>query len=88
MTLALTHALQEGHLVQHLISLVAPFCVDQWQSDGVGSLFLHQSPQLMSVHFEKKNRLKRPILLHTSVYHDSGCQNRSRRLETPESEVS
>ncbi len=53
-TIALTHVLQEGPLPQHLVSLGATFCVDQCQSDWVGSYFLHQSQVLMSVHFEKK----------------------------------
>ncbi len=35
-TIALTQALQEGPLFQHLVSLEAPFCVDQCQADGVG----------------------------------------------------
>ncbi len=54
-TIALTHIPQESLLLQHLVSLVVPFCVDQSQSDRVGSDFLHQSKLLMSVHFEKKN---------------------------------
>ncbi len=53
-TIALTHVLQEGPLPQHLVSLGASFCVDQCQSDWVGSNFLHQLQLLMSVHFEKK----------------------------------
>ena len=50
--------------IQHLVSLAAPFCVNQCQCDWVGSYFLHQSQLLMSVHFEKKNRLKGPTLLY------------------------
>ena len=65
MTIVLTHVLEEGLLLQHLVSLGAPFCVDQHQSGWVGSLFLYQSQLLMSVHFEKKNRPKGPTLLHT-----------------------
>ncbi len=41
--------------IQHLVSLIAPFCVDQCQSDWVGPDFLHQSQLLMSVHLEKEN---------------------------------
>ncbi len=47
-TIALTHVLQEAPLPQHLVSLGATFCVDQCQSDWVGSYFLHQSQLLMS----------------------------------------
>ncbi len=54
-TMALTHVLQEGPLPQRLVSLGATFCVDQCQSDWVGSYFLHQLQVLMSVHFKKKN---------------------------------
>ncbi len=54
-TIALTHVLQQGPLLQHLVSSGAPFCVDQWQSDWLESDFLHQSQLLMSVHFEKKS---------------------------------
>ncbi len=61
-TIALTHALQEGPLPQHLVSLGATFCVDQCQSDWVGSYFLHQLQVLMSVHLKKKIRLKGPTL--------------------------
>ncbi len=53
-TIALTHVLQEGPLPQHLVSLGATFCVDQCQSDWVGSYFLHQLQLPMSVYFEKK----------------------------------
>ncbi len=53
-TIALTHVLQEGPLPQHLVSLGATFCVDQCQSDWVGSYFLLQLQLLMSVHFERK----------------------------------
>ncbi len=54
-SIALTHILQEGPLLQRLVSLGASFCVDQCQSDWVGSYFLHQLQLLMSVHFEKKS---------------------------------
>ena len=64
-TIALTHALQEGPLPQHLVSLGATFCVDQCQSDCVGSYCLHQLQLLMSVHFEKKEfRLKGSTLVY------------------------
>ncbi len=63
-SIALTLVLQEGPLLQHLVSLDTTFCVDQCQSDWVGSDFLHQLQLLMSVHFEKnKIRLKGPTLL-------------------------
>ncbi len=39
--------------IQHFVSLGASFCVDQSQSDWVGSDFPHQPQLLMSVHFEK-----------------------------------
>ena len=70
-TIALTHVLQEGPLPQHLVSLGVTFCVDQCQSDWVGSYFLHQLQLLMSVHFEKKKlRLKGPtlVLIFSSFY--------------------
>ncbi len=66
-TIALIPVLQVGPLLQHLVSLGAPFCVDQWQCDWVGSDFLHQSQPLMSVYFEKKNRLKGPTLVWTNL---------------------
>ena len=55
MSIALTHVLQEGPLLQHLVSLGITFGVDQCQPDWVGSYFLHQLQLLMSAHFEKKN---------------------------------
>ncbi len=51
-TIAVSDVLQVGPLLQHLVSLGAPFCVDQCQSDWVGSDFLHQSQLLMCVHFD------------------------------------
>ncbi len=66
-TIALTHVLQEGPLLQHLVSFGAPFCVDQWPSDWVGSDSLYQSQLLMSVRYEKQIRLKEPTLLYTSL---------------------
>ena len=66
MTVALTPVPQEGALLQHLVSLVEPFCVDQCQSDWVRSYFLHQSQLLMRVHFEKNNRLEGPTLVFTA----------------------
>ncbi len=61
-TIALIHVLQVGPLLQHLVSLVAPFCVDQCQSDWVGSDFLHQSQLLMNVHCEEKIASRGPPL--------------------------
>ncbi len=83
---SLTLVLEEGPLLQHLVSLVAPFCVDQGQPDWVGSCFLPQSHLLMSVHFEKKNRLKRPALMKRVLFvpassllgHDCGVVGPSR----------
>ncbi len=69
-TIALTHVPQEGPLLQHLVSLVAPSCVDQWQSDRVGRRFLHQSQLLMSAHFEKKNSSQGAHLIkHIHAHH-------------------
>ncbi len=53
-TIAVTYVPQEGPLLQHLVSLGAPFCGDQSQSDWVRSDFLHQSQLLMILQFEKK----------------------------------
>ncbi len=62
-TIALTHVLQKGPLPQHLVSPGVTFCVDQCQSDWVGSYFLRQLQPLMGVHFERKEfRLKGPTL--------------------------
>ncbi len=67
-TIALTHALQEGPLPQHLVSLGATFSVDLCQSDWVGSYFLHHLQLQMSVHFEKKEfRLKGSTLLYMQM---------------------
>ena len=95
----LTHFLQKFDFsilffkVQHLVSLVAPFSVDQCQSVWVRSYFLHQSQLLMNLHFEKKNRLKGPTLMHTLVRHVPCCLHTlccpcipycaPRRLRTP-----
>ncbi len=38
----LTHVLRERPLAHSLGGLVAPLCVDQLQSGGVGPYFLHQ----------------------------------------------
>ncbi len=89
MSIALTHVLQKGPLLQQLVSLCETFGVDQCQSDWVGSDFLHQLQLLMSVHFEKQIRLKGPTLFYshphqqrlgssdylpgTSFLHSSGC---------------
>ncbi len=51
--------------IQHLVSLITPFCVDQCQSDWVGSDFLHQSQLLMSAHLEKTNS---PQVAHPNVH--------------------
>ena len=72
-TIALTHVLQEGPLPQRLVSLGATFCVDQCQSDWVGSYFLHQLQLLMGVHFEKKEfRLKGPTLMYIDLLPPQG----------------
>ena len=63
-TIALTHVPPEGPLLLHLVSLVAPFWVDQCRSHWVGSDFLHQLQLLMSVHFEKKNLLQGPTPMY------------------------
>ncbi len=76
-TIALTPVPQEGPLLQHLVSLGAPFCVDQWQSDWVGSDFLNQSQLRMSVHLERKNRLKGPT---PSVHSTQGDTVRLHKL--------